>query len=116
MNAPFTLHFGPIGQVFRRTGVQDVQKRHGIGRDRHIAAFYDLTGVDLAAIELLVRVAVRAQRRTLERHPGKEAPGARVGQDLCPHDDIRGGAGVAPFRTGGGGSVGSELHLAAENG
>jgi len=76
----------------------------------------DVRRLDLFAIDLFVGVVVRAHGGSCERNTGEESAVAGVAQHLGTQCDVGIRRGGPALGTGGGGSIGTELHFAAENG
>jgi hypothetical protein len=100
------------GRSFLESGKQELAGR---GR-RNFVLHHDVLGGDIAAIEMIVGAAVRAQRGAFERDAGKKSASARVGEDFGVHGDIGGGFRIAPFGSGRSRGVAAELDLATQQG
>ena len=65
-------------------------------------------------IKLASAVFVLTNHGAIQLQPGKNAPGARVAEDLGTHLPIGIGRSMASYRAGGNAGISSELELAGE--
>src|SRR6202158_6533585 len=74
----------------------------------------NLLGAQFSSIEILVGAAVGTQSRAFKRDSREQSLIARVRENLRVHNDVRRTLGRASLRTGGGGGIGAQLHLAGK--
>src|SRR5690242_2923379 len=101
--------------VLGRTLVEKIDQSSAGRRSWHLTALNDVTGTEVAAVEVLVGAAVGTQGGTFQRDSGKQTSRSRVAQDLGAHDDVGSGGGITSFRPRRSGGVGTELNFAGEH-
>ena len=94
--------------------VQSSEQLFRRGRGGDCLVEDDVRCADLFPIEILVGAVVRAEGRAGQRHTGKKAAGAGVGEDLGAQGGIGFGGSVATYGTGGRGGVAADFDLAGE--
>src|ERR1700728_4053367 len=106
---------GLLGQVVGRMLVQRAQQECCGRRSRHYLVEDNCLSRHVFPVRTLVGIIVWTQSGTGQRETGEETARAKVGEDLCPHGDIRLSGGIPANRPGRRGGVPTDLDLAGEN-
>src|ERR1700675_3336300 len=105
----------PLLALLRAVAVQSGDQHFCRRRHGHRAVKHDFLRVDLFAVDALVRVVIRAKRRSLQGNAREEPAGARIGENLRAHGHIRARRRVPAYGAGCRGSVATNFYLARKN-
>src|ERR1700689_4757853 len=82
----------------------------------HVVTSYYFFCLDGTAVDVCASVIVGTDRGAFEGFSRKYPAGTRVAEDLGAHPSVGIGGSVTSFGSAGNGSIGAQLHLAAEDG